>query len=228
MLIDDKLTSANIAAVIAKFEAVGRQIPFAASRALNDTAKAFQDEERDDMAREFRLRRPDFVLRAIYIAPRDFATKDKLNVTIQINPAEDPQRSGVGARGRYDFLNKFEDGGEKVNTIGGQNVAIPTDNLKRNKNEIIPARLWIRNLLPDPNEMSDPNTKAFIIKSGPRKGIYQRYGRGGRNIRLLYSLKPSTPVPASLHFFKNAQTAWDFYFPFFFSKWFKVAVETAR
>lgn len=226
--IDDKVTSANIRALTSKFESVGRQIAFAASKALNDTAKAFQDEERRDMAHEFKLRRPDFVLKAIYIAPKDFARKDKLDVTIQINPTADPQRSGVGTRGRYDFLLKFEEGGSKVNTVGGQNVAIPTVNVKRNKNDIVPRRLWIRNLLPIPGEKSDPTTKAFVLDKNGRKGIYQRFGRDGRHIRLLYSLKASTPVPADLHFMKNAESAWKFYFPQFFKKWFKVAVETAR
>jgi hypothetical protein len=47
--------------------------------------------------------------------------------------------------------------------------------------------------------------KGFIDRDGPRDAIYQRYGRGGSKVRLLYVLQLSARIRKRFRFYEGAE-----------------------
>lgn len=162
----------------------GRQIPFAMAKALNDVANDAQKDIQNSLPQRFTLRRPDFIKRTIKRDRADFATKSKLEATVRVDPARD-------------VLAKFEAGGTKT-PIAGRAIAIPTENVRRTKTQLI----------------SEANRPAMLIATG--KGISHRgllllkKGRG-RAARFLtaYVFKRSVRIPKTLGFVETANAAVD-------------------
>lgn len=168
-----------------------RQVPYAASRALNDVALSIQESERETVKSNFILRRPEWILQGVKIPKFSNKNDNPMSVSVIIDE---------GA-GRGDIMSKFEAGGTK--TPRGSNLAIPIM-ARQSRQQIIPKDLRPRALNLHPvgrSTRGDKRTFMLPVKGG-RFGIFQRTGPG--QIRLLYLLKPSAPLPASLHFYDHA------------------------
>jgi hypothetical protein len=223
--------------LIAAMNGMERQLPFATARALNETAVAFQQDERDVMRREFTIRRP-WVEQGIKINRQDFATKAKPEVTIRV----DQQR---------DFLNKFEQGGMRMPRAGKKALSIPIG-AKPNPRAIVKDQLRPKAL--DFKQISTQGgtrifkgaNRTFLIQRPDGRGvILQRKGRkvavskrqhgplmkGQRRdyaLVVLYVLRPRTPVPADLHFQETARKSFGLHWNQSFTKWWNEAVRTAN
>jgi hypothetical protein len=187
------------------------QIPFALSKALNAVGNDFQKDERDRFEAIFSLRRPDFIARQGVKRLSGAATKGNLSITF----GQDP---------RADFLGKFELGGPKTALSGG-NIAVPVD-VRRNKLDIVTAANR-------PKALFDNNPNVFEIRPGDGNtrlapGIYQRMGRGKRQLRKLYALEPSVPIAPVLGFELQAQETVARQWPIRFGEAFAFALSTAK
>lgn len=179
------------------------QLPFATMRAINETAKQFQEEQRRGMQQRFTVRRPQFVLRAVKISP--FATKQRLEARIAIDPP--------GGQARADILTKFEEGGTKTPRTGAR-IAIP-DQARRTK-----AGVVSRTQRPSAFDFQPHGTFVFsrsarvmvgkrrtvlIRQPGGRGVILQRVGRGrASELRALYVFRPHVPIDQLLEFEETA------------------------
>ena len=70
--------------------------------------------------------------------------------------------------------------------------------------------------------------KGFIDRDGPRDAIYQRYGRGGSKVRLLYVLQPRARIRKRFRFYVNAERITRLVSPKLFRRNFSQAIKTAR
>ena len=70
--------------------------------------------------------------------------------------------------------------------------------------------------------------KDFIDRDGPRDAIYQRYGRGGKQVRLLYVLHRSAKIPKRFRFYEDAERIMRAVSPKLFRKNFSQAIKKAR
>lgn len=150
-----------------------RQIPFATSLAINNTAKDFQTAERTQLLRAFDVRRKQWVERNVKIKP--FSTKRRLEARIGI--------VSPGAGERSDILSKFEKGGMKRPTKR-QALAIP-DRAQRTRAGVISRaarprafrfRLW--GVGKGGVRVYRGKKRTFMIQyPDGTGGIYQRVGR---------------------------------------------------
>jgi hypothetical protein len=70
--------------------------------------------------------------------------------------------------------------------------------------------------------------KGYIDRVGPRDAIYQRFGRSGKQVRLLYVLQPSAKIRKRFRFYEDAQRITRAVSPKLFRKNFSHAIRTAR
>ncbi|MFP6704705.1 MAG: hypothetical protein VCE75_01375, partial [Alphaproteobacteria bacterium] len=70
--------------------------------------------------------------------------------------------------------------------------------------------------------------KGFIDRDGPRDAIYQRYGRGGSKVRLLYVLHWSAKIRKRFRFYEDAERITRQVSPKLFARNFVHAVKTSR
>lgn len=198
-----------------------RQIPFAASKALNATALDVQAAERRRLREVFTLRREQWADQSIKIT--HFAKKSEPWATIAISP---PGASGAS---RADVLGKFEMDTSK-RSIAGRHVAIPID-ARRNKRDIItkanrPGALNLRQV----GNRIIGDKRTFLVKTaGGREFILQRTGRGARSsIRALFMLVDQVKLTPDLHYRLTAQATIDRVWERHFLTWLEQALATAR
>ena len=197
-----------------------KQIPYAAAQALNDTAKDFQVVERQHVDRTMTVRQRTFILNTVKIERGDFATKDKLAVTVQIDPTRNQ-------------LAKFEEGGEKHSIQGKHYVAILLPDIRRTKRGLVPRRFYPSAFKPfvDAGTHVKGEQRSFIVptKSGNRL-LLQRYGgkRGRHGVRALYLFVPSVHIDAVLDFLDNAKAVATSAWPANFNRRFLAALRTAK
>jgi hypothetical protein len=159
---------------------VSQQAPFAISLALNKVGAHAQENIRNHARRTFTLRRETFVLNTIKINREDRATKTRQSTIVRI----DPERN---------FLAKFEDAGQKTARDGG-NVAVPTEFVRRSKNDIIPKAQRPRSLLDSKAALG-----GRVVKTD--KVIVQFSGRGRSAVtKVLYVLRRVVPIRPRLRF----------------------------
>jgi hypothetical protein len=198
------------------------QLPYATMKALNTTATDFQSAEQGHIAQNFTLRRVAFMLRQVRIDREDWATKEKLETVIKI----DPNRN---------ILGKFEEGGTKTSRNPQGSIAIPIE-AKTSKADIVLA-----SNRPKAFMLVTQNTKGgysiakglkrvFLIEGPDGKGeIFQRVGTGkSSKLRLLYDLEKSVPIPAMLDFIPTARRIVAENFPRNFAAAFALAMNTAK
>lgn len=165
------------------------QIPYAASRALNDTALGGQDDQRQGMRARFRIKRPDFLDRSVKIPHFSNKRDDPLKVSVVMD---------YGPDGRGQVWDKFEPGGTKTPT-SGKSIAVPITVVARG--QIVPDGMRPRQLnLHSSGNRVIGDKRTFLLEYNGRRGIFQRTGKGRDGVRLLYWLTPSVPIPASLEF----------------------------
>lgn len=207
--------TADTSEAVQLLQTADRQLPFAISKALNETANEVQKAQRLEVQQHFTLRHPTFILNTIKIFPQERATKDRLTVVIRIDPDRD-------------FLAKFEAGGEKRPLVG-QFLAVPA--AIASKHDIIPSSLRPKALQIQPHTTSAGKIQlkglqgTYIIESGRFSGLFQR--KGGVS-RLLYAFKKEVPLPASLHFEDTANDVAKDVWEQNFAEAFNFAMETAK
>ena len=159
--------SSNYKKLSRSLDQVGRkQLPFAFAKTLNQTMKAVAKYTvARTYPRAFDVRNKGFFKAAMFTKDAvRWATKTKLRVS---------------ARDRFDRgnLQLHATGGAKRARSG--RIAIPSRFTKATRG----AR-GVRKALRPRAAVNTP--KGFIDRDGPRDAIYQRYGRGGSKVRLLY------------------------------------------
>lgn len=212
----------DTAAAIRGIVTVFRQLPYATAQALNRTANDFQRVQQEAVLRDFTVRQRTFVLNAIKRLPgQDFATKDKLEATVRI----DPQRNQLA---------KFEAGGEKHAIQGQDYVAIPLEGIKRTKRDLVPRRFYpsvFKPFVDQPNGISIGQQRTFIVPTkGDARLLLQRFGgsRGRRGVRPLYLFVHAVPIDARLHFHDHAIATFRSSWPTNFRDAWLQALRTAR
>lgn len=204
------------------------QIPFASSKAINETAKDFQKAQRQHMSRIFTIRRPWFVLRAVKIKP--WAHKRRLWAEVSIDPP--------GGQKRADILTKFETQRWKT-PFRGNVLAVPTDEVPTTGAGIIrkpyrPKQLFRaaaqhgrgRAIGTKGNVWKGKKRTVLIRKPGGRGWIFQRQPAEG--LTLLYTLVPRVRITPELHFHRIARRTVDANYPRHFAREFNKAIRTAR
>lgn len=228
--------------LIAKAQLLEAQIPFAAMKALNQTATEFQSDERGVIQRGMTIRRP-WVLQGVKIDRGDFATKQKLSVRVQISPDRD-------------FLDKFEEGGTRFPIGSSRSLAVPIA-VRRTKTQVI-RRDQAPKSFNFTQAFSSRSSRwtifkgergAFILQRPDGSGVLlqrtrrpqlgpSRYGNRNLvrrrayghdpNLVIKWALKPSTPVPRLLHFEETARSSFLSRWPGNFHRWYLEALSTAR
>jgi hypothetical protein len=165
---------------------VGRkQLPLAFAKTLNEIMKAV---EKYTVARPypraFDVRNRAFFRAAMFTGS---AVKRATKTTLR-----------VLARDRFDRgnLQLHATGGTKRARSG--RIAIPSRFTKATRG----AR-GVRKALCPRVVVNTP--KGFIDWDGPRDAIYQRYGRGGKQVRLLYVLQPRARIRKRFRFYEDAE-----------------------
>jgi len=247
MELDTRQASAFVRAVWAD------QLPFATSKAINDSALGGQKVQRAHQREIFTVRRASFVDRAVKIA--QFAKKDALEARVRVEPP--------GGQKRADVIAKFEDMTIK-GPFRGTSIAVPTRHVPRTGAGII-KKAWrpksllgggkagsSDRLLPGGgvlvgNETMQGKKHVFLIRRSSGKGTifmrinprnaakYKAAGEDGvrRNLRdanlvPLYQLVPRVSIEPELHFVDNIRRHvldnWDANF----NRAFTAAMQTAR
>ena len=185
-----------------------KQLPFAFAKTLNQTMKAVgKYTVARTYPRAFDVRNKGFFKAAMFTKDAvRWATKTKLRASA---------RDQFG-RGN---LQLHATGGTKRARSG--RMAIPSRYTKATRG----ARGVRKNLRP--RAVVD-TPKGFIDRDGPRDAIYQRYGRGGKQVRLLYVLQPSAKIRKRFRFYEDAQRITRQVSPKLFKRNFAHAVKTAR
>lgn len=205
------------------------QIPFATSVAINRTALAFQEDQRQRMADIFTIRRKRFMERSVKIKP--FARKHSLEAKIQIDaPPAGPKKDDIFA--------KFETDSHKT-PFRGRSVAVPTEHVSRTPTGVIRKGWRPKELLEGGTQHGEGrvfkkrgnvfrgNKRTFLVRRpGGRGTIFQRK-RGG-DVVPLYQLVPRVSLPPDLEFVETATKTvareWDDQF----ARAFDFAIRTAR
>jgi hypothetical protein len=159
---------------------VKSQINFAASKALNATALNVQTAVREEMGRDFKIRRKPFARQSVKVMK--FAKKTDLVATV-----------AIAAPGDRDVWSQHEDGGIKQSKTGGS-VAIPTK-------EFNPSD----RVIPD-SKRPKALKNSFVGKPG-RNGVkilYTVRGRGKNKTNLAAFLLVKRVTIKPVHFFAKA------------------------
>ena len=189
---------------------VGRkQLPFAFAKTLNQTMKAVgKYTVARTYPRAFDVRNKGFFKAAMFTGDAvRWATKTKLRVS---------------ARDRFDRgnLQLHATGGTKRARSG--RIAIPSRYVKSKRLGTGKIGKALR-----PRAVVD-TPKGFIDRDGPRDAIYQRYGRGGKQVRLLYVLHRSAKIRKRFRFYEDAERITHQVLPKLFTRNFAHAVKTAK
>jgi hypothetical protein len=179
-----------------------RQLPFATSKALNQTALDFQQAMRDSLPRKFTIRSGTtkrFLERMIKIEKFDRSTKNKLSVTVGITgpgffPSETDDRAAILARH------------EKGGTFSAFPFYLPAPGL-RGATQEIPRKLYPANLRLAPRRT--PTDYLPALKKGklrtyiiPNVGIFQRQGKD--EIDSIWFFKERITLKPRLGFYDTA------------------------
>lgn len=152
------------------------QGPYLVSLTLNRVALDGQAAERARIKGSFKLRQSNFTLQGVYIGPEDRATKAKPSVVIRV----EAKRS---------YLEKFEEGGEKVPIGGRRYLAIPDPSVFKRRtlkadNPLRPKNLHLHK---DPHGRIIGDQRTFVVPTANgQQAIMQRVAR-----RLVVSGKAS-------------------------------------
>lgn len=207
-----------------------RQLPYATSRALNETAKQVQLGVRTGMQQRFHIRRP-WVLQQIKIEKEAFSTKKNLKSVV------------IGTSPEGKFLDKFEQGGVKKPYQGGH-LAVPVD-VPRTATGAVPQKYWYAGsgakdaFTTIGGATRGPNGVFIITNERGQRLAFKRKRRGkgqqgpsqhGRdpNLTLWYVIEQAVPVPAILEFVKTGEAITAKVFAYNFRYWMAEAIRTAR
>lgn len=207
-----------------------RQIPYATSVAINDTAKQIQENQRQHQGKVFEIRRPHFFNRAVKIA--QFARRDSLTARIAIDPPGGIQNAPI--------LTRHEKGGVRRPMAGGRALAVPIE-ARRTRAGVVRRNERPRSFqfqrayssIGTRTEIYLGNRRTFMIRKADGSGtILRRYARGQsgtmHGVVTLYRLVPQANIAERLRFHLNSQELFRDRFAQNFQVAFRRAVETAR
>ncbi len=197
------------------------QVPFAASKAINETLKDAQRAQRAHMRQAFTIRRRPFAERAVKIKP--FANKRRLHARIKIEPPGGQERANIFTRHEVRGIRE---------PIEGRSLAVPIG-VRRKKTSVVrrerrPPAFKFREVGSGRRVAMFKGVKrTFMLQSPDGTGyIIQRTGR--RKTRLLYRLVPSVPIAPRLAFLETVGRVVRANFPTNFRRAFIQAVRTRR
>lgn len=219
------------------------QIPFAMSRAINDTGGDAQKHQQDHMRGIFQVRRSRFVISGVKRKP--FANYRRQRVPHTIIRFDPP-----GGRSRSDIITKFESNTRKTARDGGR-IAIPTDAVRTGRGNIRKGRRprdFGFELVGVSGRAAVYRGKSgtfMIKKSDGTGGIYKRGRRKSQrrrrmasslstrnvrddNIQTLYRFRWAVEIRPELEFVENIATRVVKRFPRNMRRRFAQAVKTAR
>jgi hypothetical protein len=210
--------------LIAACDVLDSQLPYATMKALNQLGTEFQLGERNTLVRGMIIRRP-WVLQGIKIDRGDFATKDNLRTRVHVDDTRSfldkfdaggtrtPLNSAslavpIAARANAEAVipNSLRPKALGFREVGGRSIAIHAKGLSRRlKSAVLSGDL----------KVYEGARRTILIQNADGSGvILQRVGRGSRhngdrdsNLKLLYRLKPRTPVPALLYWERTVNEA---------------------
>lgn len=214
----------------AQLRALGRQIPFAMSVAMNRTVEDALAAVRQRMQQQFVLRVPGFDLPPQQLPTIARATKTRQHAEIRLGYDDGPQ--SIGGR-REQLFKKHEEGMLKIATDASFPIAIPTTAIRPSFAALVPRQLYPVNLRLAPRQQPDNSTLpalrggkvvtlagakisnrarkqqglvgiggTFTIADadGRPKFIAQRTGSGRRDLRIIWLLKQQERIKPQ-HFF---------------------------
>ena len=188
---------------------VGRkQLPFAFAKTLNETMKAV---EKYTVARTY---------------PRAFDVRNRAFFKASMFTGTAVRRA-TKTKLRVSASDRFDRGNLQLHATGwtkrarSGRIAIPSRFTKATRG----AR-GVRKALRPRAVVDSP--KGYIDSDVPRDAIYQRYGRGGSKVRLLYVLQPRARIRKRFRFYEDAQRITRSVSPKLFARNFAHAVNTAR
>jgi hypothetical protein len=206
-------TEIDISGALALTDLLLRKLPYCTNNALTRTAKEVVDVERDELKREFNVRK-QFILNRVKILK--YSKADSLWTYVGID---------TDVQGGPLLLTEYEDGGEKEPELGSE-VAVPiTGSAARPTmgQKVTPSLMYKKlNLLKHITSTGAVQYKGdkrtFVI---PGVGIFQRTNSRQRktrakrgiaagsgsdeNIVLLYRFEPSAPLHQQMHFVQTAR-----------------------
>lgn len=154
-----------------------RQVPFATAQALNDTAFAARKAEM--VQAEQKLHKPTpFTVKGFQV---NKARKSNLRAQVFIEPK------------RWKYLKWQVEGGTRRAT--GRGTGVPTEHRKLNRYGNIPGRR--KGLV--------KGKRQFIATIRGISGVWERYGRGGKQVRLLVAFERSVEYAKRFPFYKIAE-----------------------
>lgn len=177
-----------------------KQIPYAASQAINDTAKAAQSAVQAQA--EQKLDRP--TRQTVNAFRVKYANKQKLEGAVFILPWA------------YEYLKYQIDGGTR--RASGKGTGVPTANARLNQYGNIPNRK--RGLIKNSNQ--------FIATMRGITGVWERYGKKRNAVRLVVVLEREVKYTARLPFPRIVQGVVQNTFAKHFSRRLQAALATAR
>lgn len=217
-----------------------RQVPFAMALTLNRTVEEMQERIRQRIfQRGFTIRSAAgarFLTNSIKIRRDDRATKTNPVARVRIeSPGKEGRRAGL--------LGFFEGGGVRFSqyaigsgtVFGPSSVAVP---LRSPDSQVMP-----RNLYPSQTGLQERRTiegglskatlkgkrRTFAIRTGPQQGlILQRTGKGQRDVRVLFAIKPRVQVEGRHFFFPTAERTARERLEINFAGFMALAMRTAR
>jgi hypothetical protein len=212
-------------------DAMERQLPFATSKAINETAKDFQVAERARLHDIFHLNRAEWAERSIKIT--HFAKKTELWAEVAVSPP------GSGGADKSDILGKFEDDTEKTPTQGHLSIAIPVD-AKRGKNGVLkndgrPKAFHLQRVNTRGTALVfRGDQRTFMIQMPDGRGwLMKRTGPGTHGSLFdgadtLFFLRPNVGITPVLQFLPTGIQTVDARFILNFEAAFNMAMDTAR
>lgn len=224
--------SVDAARPLALLKNGGKKLAYAVVNALNDTAKAIQQKEREHVLGSFVVRKRDFVLRQAAIIKFASVGKDRYEASIS-----------VGQKPRL-LLSGFEKGAERRPTKGGRTQAVPVTGgpARPSRQASVPdvyffQSLQLRRVTSKGQRKRRQRTdvglvahetstgrvqfkgahRTFLLPStarAPEGGVFQRVGPGRDDIRLVYSFKSHVkPLDSRLRFIVTGRSVAAAVFP---------------
>jgi hypothetical protein len=233
------------------------QLPFAISLGLNRTAVAALDRRRAALDADFTIAdaKKPFFRRLIKFPKRQWATKRKLVATVGVH--EQDGDFGVGSsKDRGFLLGRHEGGGDRTRLDPMRPFFVPTDELRSGVYDVPPKSMYpaalrlfeSRGIVRYQKDAATGKRKGirgtlaaqakgkrdtFIVdarSSGNPKawGIYQRFGTGRRDIRMLWAFRSKIRLKKRLGFYTGVNAYVEQNFGHHFDQAIDEAMRTAR
>ncbi len=195
------IVAKGLAETIKKMEGLQKQMRFASAVALTMTAQAAQE-------KILLATRERFTIRGAWLRKGG-------RYGIRINPAT---KAHLEARvyNEAPWMQLQEEGGTKK-PKSGKKIAIPTENVKRTKKELVRASQRPRAL-----------KNAFFFQTGHQFSFLKQHPRGKAPPRTMYIMTESAKIPATWHFVETGKAEVARVFEVNFEKALAKAIATAK